>query len=127
MTWMEHVQIRPKAWSPDIYHSVKHCVQSHTEYARQPQSTDVKVCNNHTPQTLSFGKETADQAIQQGNARVSNGIQQDIGELATQTSPAFVKEIVGHRVNRRTYSSVQHDGQQYITKYGTPQSLIVAN
>ncbi|KAK7040405.1 hypothetical protein R3P38DRAFT_2768719 [Favolaschia claudopus] len=98
-----------KAWterSPDIYDSVKHCVRSHTEYTRQPQSTDVKVCDNHTAQTLSsFGKETADQAIQQGNAR----------------------EIAGHRVNRRTYSSVQHDGQQYITKYGTPQSLIVAN
>ncbi|KAK6981091.1 hypothetical protein R3P38DRAFT_3234574 [Favolaschia claudopus] len=52
-----------------------------------PPSTDVKVCDNTTTRTLSFGKETADQAIQQGNARVSNGIQQDIGELATQTSP----------------------------------------
>ncbi|KAK6987425.1 hypothetical protein R3P38DRAFT_2805643 [Favolaschia claudopus] len=116
MTWMENVQIRPKAWyysqlgtdclgSTDIYDSVNHCVRSHTEYTRQPQSTDVKVCDNHTAQTLRFGKETADQAIQQGNAR----------------------EIAGHRVNRRTYSSVQHDSQQYVTKYGTPQSLIVAN
>ncbi|KAK6981031.1 hypothetical protein R3P38DRAFT_2808801 [Favolaschia claudopus] len=92
-----------------------------------PPSTDVKVRDNTTTRTLSFGKETTDQAIQQGNARVSNGIQQGIGELATQTLPAFVKEVAGHQVNRRTYSSVQHDGQQYITKYGTPQSLIVAN
>ncbi|KAK7038646.1 hypothetical protein R3P38DRAFT_2770872 [Favolaschia claudopus] len=66
---------------------VKHCVRGHTECTRQPPSTDVKVCDNHTAQTLRFGKETADQAIQQGNARVNNGIQQDIGELAAQTSP----------------------------------------
>ncbi|KAK7018117.1 hypothetical protein R3P38DRAFT_3200465 [Favolaschia claudopus] len=73
--------------SPDIPDLAKHCDPSHTECTRQPPSTDVKVCDHTTTRTLSFGKETADQAIQQGNARVSNGIQQDIGELATQTSP----------------------------------------
>ncbi|KAK6988208.1 hypothetical protein R3P38DRAFT_2804948 [Favolaschia claudopus] len=55
--------------SPDIPDLVKHCVRSHTEYTRQYQSTDVKVWDNSPAHTLSFGKETADQAIQQGNAR----------------------------------------------------------
>ncbi|KAK7038664.1 hypothetical protein R3P38DRAFT_2770884 [Favolaschia claudopus] len=55
--------------SPDIPDLVKHCVRSHTEYTRQHQSTDVKVGDNSTTRTLRFGKETADQAIQQGNAR----------------------------------------------------------
>ncbi|KAK6988212.1 hypothetical protein R3P38DRAFT_2804953 [Favolaschia claudopus] len=54
---------------------------------RQHQSTDVKVGDNSTTQTLRFGKETADQAIQRGNARVSNGIQEDIGELAAHSCP----------------------------------------
>ncbi|KAK7007490.1 hypothetical protein R3P38DRAFT_3365808 [Favolaschia claudopus] len=60
---------------------------SRTECTRQHHSTDVKVGDNYPAHTLRFGKETADQAIQQGNARVNNGIQQDIGELAAQTSP----------------------------------------
>ncbi|KAK7007491.1 hypothetical protein R3P38DRAFT_2792260 [Favolaschia claudopus] len=55
--------------------------------SQQYRSTDVKVWDNTTTRTLSFGKETADQAIQQGSARVNNRMQQDIGELATQTSP----------------------------------------
>ncbi|KAK6981089.1 hypothetical protein R3P38DRAFT_2808374 [Favolaschia claudopus] len=45
----------------------------------------------------SFGKETADQAIQQGNARA----------------------ITGHRVNRRTYSRVQANGQLNNTSRST--------
>ncbi|KAK6969502.1 hypothetical protein R3P38DRAFT_2814341 [Favolaschia claudopus] len=48
---------------------------------------DVKVWDNSPAQMLSFGKETADQAIQQDNARVNNGIQQDIGELAAHSCP----------------------------------------
>ncbi|KAK7007754.1 hypothetical protein R3P38DRAFT_2791913 [Favolaschia claudopus] len=55
--------------------------------AVESQSTDVKVGDNSTTQTLRFGKETADQAIQQGNAQVNKGIQQDIGELAAHSSP----------------------------------------
>ncbi|KAK6966437.1 hypothetical protein R3P38DRAFT_2816304 [Favolaschia claudopus] len=66
---MEIVQLGPKARSPDIPDLVKHCVRSHTEYTRQHQSTDVKVGDNSTTRTLRFGKETTDQAIQQGNAR----------------------------------------------------------
>ncbi|KAK6996377.1 hypothetical protein R3P38DRAFT_2800080 [Favolaschia claudopus] len=51
-----------------------------------------------------FGKETADQAIQQGNARVSNGNQQDIGELATQTSPLSSRKS---RVTESTEAHIQ--------------------
>ncbi|KAK6969500.1 hypothetical protein R3P38DRAFT_2814340 [Favolaschia claudopus] len=92
-----------KAWteSPRVAGHLTFLTWSNTVFEAIRNTQD-----NPKARTLSFGKETADQAIQQGNAR----------------------EIVGgHRVNRRTYSSVQHDGQQYITKYGTPQSLIVAN
>ncbi|KAK7038648.1 hypothetical protein R3P38DRAFT_2770869 [Favolaschia claudopus] len=98
-TWTE--SLRSSRRSPDIYDSVKHCIRSHTEYTRQPPSTDVKVWDNSTTRTLSFGKETADQAIQQGNAR----------------------EIAGDQVNGRTYSGVQHEGQQYITKYNSRGSF----
>ncbi|KAK6995874.1 hypothetical protein R3P38DRAFT_3371645 [Favolaschia claudopus] len=87
------------------------------ECTRQYQSTDVKVWDNHTARTLSFGKETTDQAIQQGNARVSNGIQQDVGELAAHSCP----------LERKGNPGAPSQRQQYITKYGTPQSLIVAN
>ncbi|KAK7038663.1 hypothetical protein R3P38DRAFT_2770883 [Favolaschia claudopus] len=69
--------------SPDIPDLVKHCVRSHTEYTRQHQSTDVKVWDNSTTRTLRFGKETADQAIQRGNARVYN-------TKANSTSPSTI-------------------------------------
>ncbi|KAK7019638.1 hypothetical protein R3P38DRAFT_2783040 [Favolaschia claudopus] len=92
--------------SPDIPDLVKHCVRSHTEYTRQHQSTDVKVGDNSTTRTLSFGKETADQAI----SRAMHG-HSDL--------PAVVKEVTDDRVNGRTYSGVQHEGQQYITKYNS--------
>ncbi|KAK7013641.1 hypothetical protein R3P38DRAFT_2787932 [Favolaschia claudopus] len=55
--------------------------------ARQHHSRDVKVGDNPTAQMLSFGKEIEGHAIQQGSARVNNGMQQSVGELATQTSP----------------------------------------
>ncbi|KAK6983865.1 hypothetical protein R3P38DRAFT_2807460 [Favolaschia claudopus] len=51
------------------------------------EATDVKVWDDTTTRTLRFGKETADQAIQQGNARVNKGIQQVVGELAAHSSP----------------------------------------
>ncbi|KAK7029042.1 hypothetical protein R3P38DRAFT_2775634 [Favolaschia claudopus] len=81
----------------DLNGKRKAWTESHTEYTRQPQSTDVKVWDNYPARTLSFGKETADQAIQQGNAR-------------------NVKEVAGDRVNGSTYSSVQGNGQPYIKK-----------
>ncbi|KAK6995863.1 hypothetical protein R3P38DRAFT_2800722 [Favolaschia claudopus] len=55
--------------------------------ARQHQSRDVKVGDNPAAQTLSFGKEIEEHTIQQGSVRVNNGMQQSVGELATQTSP----------------------------------------
>ncbi|KAK7050800.1 hypothetical protein R3P38DRAFT_2764056 [Favolaschia claudopus] len=93
--------------SPDIYDLVKDCVRSHTECTRQPQSTDVKVWDNYPAQMLSFGKETVDQAIQQGNAR-------------------NVKEVAGDRGNGSTYSSVQGHGQQYMKKSDSRQSTQAA-
>ncbi|KAK7028790.1 hypothetical protein R3P38DRAFT_2776468 [Favolaschia claudopus] len=38
-------------------------------------------------ETLSFGKEIEEHAIQQDSVRVNTRMRQDIGELATQTSP----------------------------------------
>ncbi|KAK6980996.1 hypothetical protein R3P38DRAFT_2808768 [Favolaschia claudopus] len=57
--------------------------------------TDVKVSDPTPPTEFtkiqnffgSFGKEIEEHAIQQGSARVNNGMQQDIGELATHSSP----------------------------------------
>ncbi|KAK6978249.1 hypothetical protein R3P38DRAFT_2809429 [Favolaschia claudopus] len=92
----------PKARSPDIHDWVKHCVRGHAQCTRQHRSTDVKVWDNTTTRTLSFGKETADQAIQQGNAQ----------------------EIADDRVKGRTFSGVQHEGQQYITKYNSRRSTL---
>ncbi|KAK6981087.1 hypothetical protein R3P38DRAFT_2808372 [Favolaschia claudopus] len=87
-TWLRQSIERRLPWlSPDIPDLVKHCVRGHTQCTRQHRSTDVKVWDSTTTRTLSFGKETADQAIQQGNARVSNGIQQDVGELAAHSCP----------------------------------------
>ncbi|KAK7034445.1 hypothetical protein R3P38DRAFT_2772493 [Favolaschia claudopus] len=68
------------------------------ECTRQYQSTDVKVWDNYSARTLSFGKETAVQAIQQDNARVNTAMQQDIGELATQTSPLSQSTQAGHQL-----------------------------
>ncbi|KAK6995886.1 hypothetical protein R3P38DRAFT_2800745 [Favolaschia claudopus] len=75
------------------FNGYRHCVNPNTpiEAIRNPasqcQSRDVKVGNNPRAQTLSFGKEIEGYTIQQGSVRVNNGMQQDIGELATQTSP----------------------------------------
>ncbi|KAK6964782.1 hypothetical protein R3P38DRAFT_2816714 [Favolaschia claudopus] len=63
---------------------------------------------NAKARMLSFGKETVDQAIQQGNARVSNGNQQDIGELAAHSCP------------------LERNGQQHIKKYDSRQSTQAA-
>ncbi|KAK7051692.1 hypothetical protein R3P38DRAFT_2762201 [Favolaschia claudopus] len=75
------------------FNGYRHCVNPNTPIkairnpARQHQSRDVKVGDNPTAQTLSFGKEIEEHAIQQGNVRVNNGMQQDIGELAAHSSP----------------------------------------
>ncbi|KAK6995890.1 hypothetical protein R3P38DRAFT_2800221 [Favolaschia claudopus] len=92
-------QARMEAFDED-YKVTSSAIESHTEYTRQPPSTDVKVCDNTTTWTLSFGKETVDQAIQQGNAR-------------------NVKAIAGHGVNGSTYSSVQANGQLNNTSRST--------
>ncbi|KAK7001579.1 hypothetical protein R3P38DRAFT_3612508 [Favolaschia claudopus] len=80
---MEIVQLGPKAWYDSELGT--DCLGYRPEWKRLTRT--IRVWDNTTTRTLSFGKETADQAIQQGSARVNNGIQQDIGELATQTSP----------------------------------------
>ncbi|KAK6981024.1 hypothetical protein R3P38DRAFT_2808794 [Favolaschia claudopus] len=59
-----------------------------TSTARQHQTRDVKVGDNPTARTLSFGKEIEEHAIQQGSVRVNNGMQQDVGELAAHQLPA---------------------------------------
>ncbi|KAK6981021.1 hypothetical protein R3P38DRAFT_2808790 [Favolaschia claudopus] len=64
-------------------------------------------------------KETVDQAIQQGNARVSNGNQADVGELAAHSCPLERKAITGHGVNGSMYSSVQANGQLNNTSRST--------
>ncbi|KAK6997053.1 hypothetical protein R3P38DRAFT_2799397 [Favolaschia claudopus] len=75
------------------FNGYRHCVNPNTPIeairnpARQHQSRDVKVGNNPTARTLSFGKEIEGHTIQQGSVRVNNGMQQDIGELATHSSP----------------------------------------
>ncbi|KAK7008363.1 hypothetical protein R3P38DRAFT_2791172 [Favolaschia claudopus] len=75
------------------FHGYKHCVNPNTPIeaiqnpARQYQSRDVKVGGNPTAWTLSFGKEIEEHTIQQGSVRVNTGMQQDVGELATHTSP----------------------------------------
>ncbi|KAK6969408.1 hypothetical protein R3P38DRAFT_2814564 [Favolaschia claudopus] len=75
------------------FNGYRHCVSPNTPIegvrnpARQYQSRDVKVGDNPTAQTLSFGKEIEEHTIQQGSVRVNNGMQQNVGELATQTSP----------------------------------------
>ncbi|KAK6969418.1 hypothetical protein R3P38DRAFT_2814574 [Favolaschia claudopus] len=55
--------------------------------ARQHQSRDVEVGDNPTAGTFSFGKEIEEHAMQQGSARVNNGMQQVIGELAVHSCP----------------------------------------
>ncbi|KAK6966436.1 hypothetical protein R3P38DRAFT_2816303 [Favolaschia claudopus] len=47
----------------------------------------LRLATKTTARTLSFGKEIEEHTIQQGSVRVNNGMQQDIGELATQNSP----------------------------------------
>ncbi|KAK6966763.1 hypothetical protein R3P38DRAFT_2815758 [Favolaschia claudopus] len=75
------------------FNGYRHCVDPNTPIeaiwnpARQHPSRDVKVGDNPTARTLSFGKEIEEHAIQQGNVRVNNGMQQDIGELAAHSSP----------------------------------------
>ncbi|KAK6964790.1 hypothetical protein R3P38DRAFT_2816717 [Favolaschia claudopus] len=60
----------------------RHCVNPNTsiEAIRIQQG-------NTRAETLSFGKEIGEHTIQQGSVRVNNGMQQDIGELATHSSP----------------------------------------
>ncbi|KAK7028784.1 hypothetical protein R3P38DRAFT_2776462 [Favolaschia claudopus] len=65
--------------------------------ARQHQSRDVKVGDNPRAQTLSFGKEIEEHAIQQGSVRVNNRMQQGIGELAAHSCPLERKGKQGHR------------------------------
>ncbi|KAK6969419.1 hypothetical protein R3P38DRAFT_2814580 [Favolaschia claudopus] len=75
------------------FNRYRHCVDPNTPIeairnpARQHQSRDVKVGDNPTARTLSFGKEIEEHTIQQGSVRVNNGMQQDIGELAAHSSP----------------------------------------
>ncbi|KAK7024661.1 hypothetical protein R3P38DRAFT_2778692 [Favolaschia claudopus] len=76
------------------FNGYRHCEDPNTPIeairnpARQDQSRDVKVGDNPTARRLSsFGKEIEGHTIQQGSVRVNNGMQQDIGELATHTSP----------------------------------------
>ncbi|KAK6981022.1 hypothetical protein R3P38DRAFT_2808791 [Favolaschia claudopus] len=69
-------------------------------------------------------KETVDQAIQQGNARVSNGNQADVGELAAHSCPL---ERKGNHGARSQWKHVlectsQWSTQQYIKKYDSRQS-----
>ncbi|KAK6981011.1 hypothetical protein R3P38DRAFT_2808782 [Favolaschia claudopus] len=72
-----------------------------TSTARQHQTRDVKVGDNPTARTLSFGKEIEEHAIQQGSVRVNNGMQQDVGELAAHSSPLERKGNQGHRSQGR--------------------------
>ncbi|KAK6981029.1 hypothetical protein R3P38DRAFT_2808799 [Favolaschia claudopus] len=72
-------------------------------------------------------KETVDQAIQQGNARVSNGNQADVGELAAHSCPL---ERKGNHGARSQWKHVlectsQWSTQQYIKKYDSRQSTWV--
>ncbi|KAK6980995.1 hypothetical protein R3P38DRAFT_2808766 [Favolaschia claudopus] len=75
------------------FNRYRHCVDPNTPIeairnrARQHQSRGVKVGDNSTARTLSFGKEIEEHTMQQGNARVNNGIQQDIGELTAHSCP----------------------------------------
>ncbi|KAK7018116.1 hypothetical protein R3P38DRAFT_2783979 [Favolaschia claudopus] len=75
------------------FNRYRHCVDPNTPIeairnpARQHQGRDVKVGDNPTARTLSFGKEIKEHTIQQGSVRVNNGMQQDIGELAAHSSP----------------------------------------
>ncbi|KAK6969092.1 hypothetical protein R3P38DRAFT_2765056 [Favolaschia claudopus] len=75
------------------FNRYRHCVDPNTPIeairnrARQHQSRGVKVGDNSTARTLSFGKEIEEHTMQQGSARVNNGIQQDIGELTAHSCP----------------------------------------
>ncbi|KAK6966602.1 hypothetical protein R3P38DRAFT_2815977 [Favolaschia claudopus] len=94
------------------FNGYRHCVNPNTPIeairnpARQHQSRDVKVGDNPTARTLSFGKEIEEHAIQQGSARVNTGMQQDIGELAAHSCPLERKGNQGHwsEGNRHTQS-----------------------
>ncbi|KAK6969406.1 hypothetical protein R3P38DRAFT_2814562 [Favolaschia claudopus] len=103
MAWVSGVLARFR----DIdFNGYRHCVSPNTPIegvrnpARQYQSRDVKVGDNPTAQTLSFGKEIEEHTIQQGSVRVNNGMQQNVGELATQTS-RYRKGNQGHRSERK--------------------------
>ncbi|KAK7050776.1 hypothetical protein R3P38DRAFT_2764057 [Favolaschia claudopus] len=95
------------------FNGYRHCVNPNTPIeairnpGRQHQSRDVKVGNNPTARTLSFGKEIEEHAIQQGSVRVNNGIQQDIGELAAHSSPLERKGNQGHRSQGKDVSKQQ--------------------
>ncbi|KAK6966320.1 hypothetical protein R3P38DRAFT_2816433, partial [Favolaschia claudopus] len=66
-------------------------------FTRQHQSRDVKVGDNPSARTLSFGKEIEEHTIQQGSVRVNNRMQQDIGELAAHSCPLERKGNQGHQ------------------------------
>ncbi|KAK6969416.1 hypothetical protein R3P38DRAFT_2814572 [Favolaschia claudopus] len=89
------------------FNGYRHCVNPNTPIeairnpARRHRSRDVKVGDNPTARTLSFGKEIEEHAMQQGSARVNNGMQQDIGELGTHSSPLERKGNQGHRSQGR--------------------------
>ncbi|KAK7050804.1 hypothetical protein R3P38DRAFT_2764059 [Favolaschia claudopus] len=87
------------------FNGYRHCLYGIQE--GQHQSRDVKVGNNPTARTLSFGKEIEEHAIQQGSVRVNNGIQQDIGELAAHSSPLERKGNQGHRSQGKDVSKQQ--------------------
>ncbi|KAK6966322.1 hypothetical protein R3P38DRAFT_2816442 [Favolaschia claudopus] len=80
------------------FNGYRHCIYPNTPIeairnpARQHQSSDVKVGDNPRARTLrkffrQLRNEIEEHTIQQGSARVNNGMQQNIGKLATQTSP----------------------------------------
>ncbi|KAK6981009.1 hypothetical protein R3P38DRAFT_2808778 [Favolaschia claudopus] len=73
---------------------------------------------------VKLRKGNVDQAIQQGNARVSNGNQADVGELAAHSCPL---ERKGNHGARSQWKHVlectsQWSTQQYIKKYDSRQS-----
>ncbi|KAK6966325.1 hypothetical protein R3P38DRAFT_2816438 [Favolaschia claudopus] len=75
------------------FNGYRHCIYPNTPIeairnpARQHQSSDVKVGDNPRARNVKLRNEIEEHTIQQGSARVNNGMQQNIGKLATQTSP----------------------------------------
>ncbi|KAK7046182.1 hypothetical protein R3P38DRAFT_2765057 [Favolaschia claudopus] len=117
------------------FNRYRHCVDPNTPIeairnrARQHQSrgvkvgeqlnsTDVKVSDPTPPTEFtkiqnffgSFGKEIEEHTMQQGSARVNNGIQQDIGELTAHSCPLERQGNQGHRSegNRRIQAATNH-------------------